>query len=123
MTAEDLARLARIRADNLLWCAERPDAKGWDTSFLLNIIDNERKTDAGNLLVYDGRSCACGIGILYLQKKPAKPASELLPKMRNFPLESVVRKGLGILVWWACFPFLIIGFFFLAVTRFLEDSK
>lgn len=32
-------RLARIRSDNEQWLATTPEAKGWDTTFLLFLVD------------------------------------------------------------------------------------
>lgn len=43
LTQEDALRLARIRSDNLQWLATNSDARYWDTTFLLGIIDKQRE--------------------------------------------------------------------------------
>lgn len=43
LTRYDQDRLARLRATQLMWEAEREDAKIWDSAFYLKVIDTLRK--------------------------------------------------------------------------------
>jgi len=39
MSPEEQERLAHIRANVEKWCALNPDAKNWDSAFLLRLLD------------------------------------------------------------------------------------